>query len=340
MVSFLLCFSILLSAQTATLTIGSATACADQEVLIPVNASDILNLSAITLRIGFDTLKLQYVDLVNIDPQLTGINYDLNKTPPQIGIAWSSLIPANFQEGKFFDVKFLFREESCPVVFNPGCELADFNLQIIPVTFTNGIANVGNPVINLQPHDTTIFTGHSAIFHVSSTNATQYYWKESRDNGSSWINLQDMGNYTGTHTDQLKINQVPSSSDGYKYRCTLSSGDCSTISTSVLLHVDSLNGISESAKTQSIQVHTYPNPFTLQINFEYTLPVAGYVTLVLYDCHGKWLKNIVSADQTSGNHTVGTDLFTLTPGFYIYNLNVQNEKIHLEISGKIIKQDP
>jgi hypothetical protein len=339
-VSLLLCFSILLSAQTATLTIGSGTACANREVLIPVNASDILNLSAITLRIGFDTSKLQYIDLVNIDPQLTGINYGLNTSPPQIGIAWSSLVPANFQQGKFFDVKFLFREESCPVVFNTGCELADVNLQIIPVTFTNGMANLGNPVINLQPHDTTVLTGHSATFHVSSANATDYYWKESRDNGSSWITLQDWGNYSGTHTDQLKINQVPSSSNGYKYICTLSSGNCSTISTAVLLHVDSISSIFESANALSIQVHPYPNPFTQQINFEYTLPVAGYVTLAIYDCQGKWLKNIVSADQTPGKHTVGTDSFTLTPGFYIYKLNVRNEKIHLEVSGKITKQNP
>jgi hypothetical protein len=340
MVSLSLCFSILLSAQTATLTIGSETACADKEVLIPVNASDILNLAAITLHIGFDTSKLQYVDLVNIDPQLAGINYGLNNTPPQIGIAWSSLIPANFQQGKFFDVKFLLREVSCPVVFNTGCELADFNLQIIPATLNNGIANVGNPVINLQPHDTTIFTGHSAIFHVSSANAQQYYWKESRDNGSSWTTLQDIGNYTGTHTDQLEINQVPFSFNSYKYICTLSSGSCSTISNPVLLHVDSLSGIFEPPKIQPIHVNTYPNPFTLQVNFEYTLPVAGYVTLALYDCQGKWLKNIVSADQMPGNHTVGTDLFTLNPGLYIYNLNVQNEIIHLEASGKINKQKP
>jgi hypothetical protein len=68
--------------------------------------------------------------------------------------------------------------------------------------------------------------------------------------------------------------------------------------------------------------------------------MAGYVTLALYDCHGKCLKNIVSADQVPGNHKVGTDLLNLTPGLYIYNLNVQNDKIHLEVSGKITKQYP
>ena len=253
---------------------------------------------------------------------------------------WETCKTYLFQQGKFLDIKFLLREVSCPVVFNTGCELADVNLQVIPATLNNGIANVGNPVINLQPHDTTIFTGHTAIFHVSSSNALQYYWKESRDNGSSWTTLQDIGNYTGTHTDQLEINQVPFSFNSYKYSCTLSSGNCSTISNPVLLHVDSLNGIFEPPKIQQIHVNTYPNPFTLQVNFEYTLPVAGYVTLALYDCQGKWLKNIVSANQMPGNHTVDTDLFSLTPGLYIYNLNVQNEIIHLKASGKINKQNP
>jgi len=337
--SLLTCFSMFTSAQTPLLTIGTQGACADLEVLVPVHATDILNLAAITLRIGFDTTKLRYIDLVNIDPQLTGIHYSLNTTPPQIGIAWSSLIPANFSQGKFFDIKFVLQGETCPVVFNSGCELANFNLEKIPAAYIDGAVERENPSIDHQPADTSILEGNTATFSVYSADALEYSWKESKDNGSSWTGLNDEGVYSGCHSNHLTLSQVPSNFNGFRYLCSLTSGSCFTNSYSATLTVDSLSGIREYDEANVIKIKNNPNPFTDHTTFQFNLPQAGYVILSLYDFQGNFLVNLLSTEKTAGEHAVDGNFLPLTPGFYFYVLSFKNNEMNLAVPGKILKQN-
>ena len=61
------------SSQTVTATIGSVTASPGEEVLVPVDVTDFLDVGAITFFIGYDENVLTFVGLENINSEVAGI---------------------------------------------------------------------------------------------------------------------------------------------------------------------------------------------------------------------------------------------------------------------------
>ena len=178
---FILFFNSVLTAQTATLSIASVSAaCADQEVLVSINATNLLNVGAITMYIGIDTLQVKYLGMENINSQMYGFNSNLMVAPSQIGITWTNLTPANIIADKLFDLRFRFYGETTLLVFNPGAMLTDINLQPINTTFINGAIYSGIPLISQNPANISVHQGGSAFFQVISPNATGYLWKDNR----------------------------------------------------------------------------------------------------------------------------------------------------------------
>ncbi|MGI9530674.1 gliding motility-associated C-terminal domain-containing protein [Lutimonas sp.] len=83
----------------------------------------------------------------------------------------------------------------------------------------------GEPsVIENQPEDQEITLGDDAVFEVSGT-ATFYQWEESRDNGTSWVQLTEGGAYSGVNSDRLRITGVRGRFERNLYRVVLSSPD-------------------------------------------------------------------------------------------------------------------
>jgi hypothetical protein len=335
--SLLFFYACFLPAQTASLTIGTVTVCAGQEVLVPVDALNLLNVGAITLFITFDTTKLTYLSLENIDPQLSGMNYNFITNPPQLAIAWSNTIPVNFGQGKFFDIRLHSDGENTPISFSSGCEIADVSLVIIPTNYVNGSIEFGVPIITNQPHDTTITEGHDASFSVASPNATNYVWRESHDNGSTWILLNDGGVYSGTHSSQLNLTQVPFSFNGYNYRCTLIKSSCSSDSYSAKLNVDSLTTIGEVNQQFGCLGQNQPNPFFTSTTIEYCLPETGCVTLKIFDNFGKEIKRLVNTTQSKGQYSIKYDAGNLPGGIYFYAIEFQNSMSGFTRYRKMVK---
>ncbi|HQW46020.1 MAG TPA: Ig-like domain-containing protein, partial [Chitinophagaceae bacterium] len=57
---------------------------------------------------------------------------------------------------------------------------------------------------------------------TNTTSDLVYQWQLSIDNGSTWSNLSNGGQYSGVNTNQLMIQNVLSNQEGYQYRVVIS----------------------------------------------------------------------------------------------------------------------
>lgn len=63
----------------------------------------------------------------------------------------------------------------------------------------------------------------------SNIESSTYQWQQ--NTGSGYINISDNSTFTGTNTRILQIANIPSSWRGYRYRCRLSNGSYSSVTT-------------------------------------------------------------------------------------------------------------
>jgi hypothetical protein len=64
----------------------------------------------------------------------------------------------------------------------------------------------------------------------------------------------------------------------------------------------------------------YPNPFNPTTTIQYTLPVAGHVTLTISNLLGETVATIVDSGQPAGQNAVRFDAAGLPSGLYFYTL--------------------
>ena len=302
-----------MSAQT--ITINTVEVCAAQEVLLPVTCTSLLNVGALTLYIGFDTTKLSFVSVENIDPQLAGMSTNLMTSPTQLAFAWSNPTPIGFQAGKMFDIKFITNGQSTPVYYNPGCEIADPSGSAIPATYADGSLISGLPVLSMQPKDTTIIEGGQSFFTLLSPNAVSYFWKESQDNGTSWLTLEDGGIYSGTHSPELSIFPVPLSFNNHQYQCVLTRGNCTEQSIPATLFVDALTS-AESPSNHRKNIFISPVPFSDHTTVSIDMPEDGRAQIQVSNCLGQFVSEIELPHLEKGHHHIFLNTSDWRPGVY------------------------
>ncbi|MCK9401042.1 MAG: cohesin domain-containing protein [Bacteroidales bacterium] len=224
---------IIMKSQNATATIGNVTSCAGDTVLAPVDVTNFIDVGAMTIYIGYDTNAAEFLSLQNINSAIPGgISY--NASNGQLGIAYSNINSFTITSGKLFDLRFSFLGDSTLLPFNPGTEIANSNLEIIPLdTFPGSIKNSIRLIS--QPDSVKSYPDNDVIFRVTSLGNPDYQWQE--NTGSGWIDLQNDQTYSGVNNDTLTVHDVPLSYDGYTYRCVLSAGNCTEITDVALLEV-------------------------------------------------------------------------------------------------------
>ncbi len=90
-----------------------------------------------------------------------------------------------------------------------------------------------------------------------------------------------------------------------------------------------------SIPTSFTLYQNYPNPFNPSTVISYQLPVAGYVSLKVFDILGREIATLVNEFQNAGKHNSTFSIFNskLTSGIYVYVLqsgsNVSNKKMML-----------
>jgi hypothetical protein len=336
----ILLFYVVTTAQTPSISLGFDSVCAAQEVFLPVTGRNLMNVGAITLFIGFDSLKLSYLSLENINSQLNGMSYNFVANPPKLAVAWSNTVASNYPDTKLFDIRCNSSGEPVNISFLTGCEITDIGLNVIPVTFASGGIKSGLPVITAQPQNISIREGENAFFEVSSPNTTYYRWKESKDNGNTWNDLNDGIVYSGSHSNRLTLNQVPLNFDGYKYRCTFAWENCTNFSEIATLSVDSMLGIHQYTLSDFCLGQNQPNPFINATSIEYCSPSTGFVKIFIFDETGKQVASLVNQVKSPGNHSVIFDSGALPAGIYFYTLEFRGRIVNPGSYRKMVKINP
>ena len=334
---FLFLFTTSSFAQIPTATIGTAKSCANQEVLVNITASNLLNIGAITLYFDIDTNKLIFLSIENIDSQLThDLLFNFIKNPPKIAVVWNNIVSANFPQTKLFDLKFKVKETNTTVSFAGGCEIATSNYQVLGLNWMNGSVESANPVILTQPKNLTTTETKNASFEVTSADATEYQWEISQ-NGTSWQVIQEGGNYSGTLTNVLSITNVPVSFSKNQYRCILSNGPCQTLSDIGILTVGSSSSINEGMNLRDFQFKIQPNPFTENSQIAYTLPEEGNVHIRIYTVVGTQAMDLQNEFQLKGQYKIPFSGLGLQRGVYFCQFEFKNMNNIISLGQKMIK---
>jgi hypothetical protein len=305
-----------------TVTVQTVEVCAGQEVFLPVTANSLANVGALTLYIGFDSTNLSFVSIENIDPQLSGMSANLMTSPMQLAFAWSNTTAINFINEKLFDIKFISNGQSAPVFYNTGCEIADPSGTAIPTTYNNGAINAGQPIIELQPTNTTVTEGEPVQFSILSTNTISYFWRESQDQGTSWLVLEDDGTYTGTHSSQLFIHNVPLSFNNYQYQCVVSGAICQNYSNPAILTVDELTTVASGLNIDNKSISISPVPFSDQTTVNYYMSADGDARLMVMNCVGQIVSEIELPSQQKGYHHILLNTRNWHPGVYFVKISL------------------
>ncbi len=68
----------------------------------------------------------------------------------------------------------------------------------------------------------------------------------------------------------------------------------------------------------------YPNPFNPTTKISYSIPVAGNVSLKVFNAIGQEVATLVSKEQAPGNYSVNFDASQLSSGVYLYRIQVND----------------
>ena len=75
-----------------------------------------------------------------------------------------------------------------------------------------------------------------------------------------------------------------------------------------------------------MQLHqNYPNPFNPQTTIGFNLPVAGQVSLTVYNILGQEIVTLVDQEMKAGEHSVNWNASSVSSGIYFYKIQMDNK---------------
>ncbi|NIT57043.1 MAG: T9SS type A sorting domain-containing protein [Aliifodinibius sp.] len=89
---------------------------------------------------------------------------------------------------------------------------------------------------------------------------------------------------------------------------------------------------------ETIELHgNYPNPFNPTTTIRYSTPIAGKVSLQVYNVLGQEVVKINSGKETAGSHELNFNAQSLSSGIYFYKIQVENPASGKLLNSKIAK---
>ena len=190
----------------------------------------------------------------------------------------------------------------------------------ISTTTTDFAIGKGRPRIRHQPSNIDICEGSDAFFEVDARGRGTLTYQWQIFNGTSYVNIYDVGVYSGTDTEKLIITAAPYSMNGSLYRVIIRDGQLNMkISETVLLTVNMIPIATASPTAQpecpgvaftNIVLGTSNGVTGTTFAWSRTNPVGITTTLPL--------SGSATGDQITGTFTNTSDapitvIFTITP---------------------------
>ncbi len=154
-----------------------------------------------------------------------------------------------------------------------------------------------------------------AVEQLVSPGSTQEFWSPALakldSDGDDVTNGQELGDPNGTwqagQPNPGNINLVTNPGDPNSFPTTVT-GNNSLMPAAYKLY------------------NNYPNPFNPSTVIAYQIPVAGYVTLKVYDLLGRAVATLVDEFKQAGSYDVqlSADSYQLSSGVYLYTLRAGN----------------
>ncbi len=148
-----------------------------------------------------------------------------------------------------------------------------------------------------------------------ATSQTTNPIKMTTDNGSTWSAMSTAG-ISGFF--DISVQTVGGNIVGF---CV--AGDGSVVRLSTPVSVDPTN---TSTPTDFVLHQNYPNPFNPSTTIKYSVPVAGNVSIKIYNSMGAEVMTIVNKAHTVGNYVENVDLSAFSSGIYFYTLTTDGFK--------------
>jgi uncharacterized protein (TIGR02145 family) len=269
--------------QLITATLQSVPSCPG-DTLVPVTVANINNVGAISLVIEFDDDLLDFVEMQDLNEQISPEFLFTNSDESHFYFNWvSNDLPLNIINDTLFSLTFNFSAGHAGITWmEEQCEFADADGNTLQALYFDGnISSTGRiPIINNQPIDVELTETGTASFSLTVTgDELNYQWQESSDLGNSWIDLSNSGLYSDVHTSTLSINNVPLTINNYQYRCVIL-GICTPeiISNEATLIVNRLP-IQTSLQTTT----ECPGEFSIPVNLIDFKDVAAISLTLIFD---------------------------------------------------------
>ena len=165
---------------TCTITIPDTTAIPGDTILIPIKVRNFNDIGSIGFYISFDTASLKYLNLVNINSNVSGL---YNEKDGVIMFSWIAFAYGiSIGNCKILCMKFVYKGGNSAIGFNLSrCDLSDINTMMPKyVIYTNGgiyQCVQPYPVATVSYSGTTDFCqGDSLVLYATTNSDYKYNW--------------------------------------------------------------------------------------------------------------------------------------------------------------------
>ncbi len=116
-------------------------------VTVPVQISELTEISSISLNLQYNSQQLVYVGYQNVNTLLPPGFFQVNATDQNILVAWFSVYPLTMPGGTLLEIRFIAAPGTADLVWNLGvegaCQVTDLNGSPVPAQFLNGSVQAG-----------------------------------------------------------------------------------------------------------------------------------------------------------------------------------------------------
>ena len=295
------------TSQTGAITIVSVDGCQGDIIEIPVVATDLFNIGAITLFIDYSPESFVFDTLLNINPALNGLLFNNVEQPAgtspggKIAVSWSGFNSVDLGNENLFVLSFLYLGQNDSIVFSSNNEVADFEANILNLNYQNAQIQLSEEVsIIQQPSDLSVISDENGYFTIEGNNIYNYDWQYKI--AEQWISIQDNETFTGQNSNTLNIYSPDVSLNETYFRCRII-GCNNMYSDSVQLFVQA-NSLWQISSEKFFSV--YPNPANNFVNIK----IKG-----VSESYNLSLFNVTSGiTRILDNYTYNKDVLTINTG--------------------------